>query len=48
MVLAEQTGDWVEGRCYFGFDLLNRCRLSLAADTGEETGSDDPLLARFA
>ena len=44
-VLAEQTDEWAEGRRYLGLDLLNRSRLSLVEDTGNEvnTGTDTTL-----
>ena len=44
-VLAEQTDEWAEGRRYLGLDLLNRSRLSLIEDTGNEvnTGTDTTL-----
>ncbi|MGO1410991.1 MULTISPECIES: IS256 family transposase [unclassified Microbacterium] len=47
-VLAEQTNEWAEGRRYLGLDLLGRCRLSLVPDTGEETNTNDPVLALSA
>ena len=47
-VLAEQTDEWAEGRRYLGRELLNRCRLSLVPDTGEEIDTEDPDLALSA
>ena len=47
-VLAEQTDEWAEGRRYLGLELVNRCRLSLVPDTGEEIDTEDPDLALSA
>ena len=46
-VLAEQTDEWAEGRRYLGLEVLTRCRLTAADDTGSEV-NPDPLTALTA
>jgi putative transposase len=43
-VLAEQHDEWVEGRRYFGLDVLQRSRLTLITNTAEKETSQ-PLTA---
>ncbi len=43
-VLAEQHDEWIEGRRYFGLDVLQRSRLSLITNTAEKEPSE-PLPA---
>ena len=35
-VLAEQHDEWIEGRRYFGLDILNRCRATTANNHQQE------------
>jgi putative transposase len=42
-VLAEQHDEWIEGRRYFGLDVLQRSRLTLSTHAGEEV--NQPLTA---
>jgi transposase-like protein len=43
-VLAEQHDEWIEGRRYFGLDVLQRSRLTLITNTAENQTSE-PLTA---
>ena len=44
-VLAEQTDEWAEGRRYLGLEVLARCRLTTASNTGSEVDTEtDPAL----
>ncbi|GAB2620671.1 hypothetical protein Aab01nite_35160 [Paractinoplanes abujensis] len=40
-MLAEQTDEWAEGRCYMGLDLLRKARL-LPVATSQDTEPDQP------
>jgi len=42
-VLAEQSDEWAEGRRYFGFEVLARCRLT-ALDPSDVPRTDLPAL----
>ena len=49
-VLAEQHDEWIEGRRYFGLDVLARSRVTLAstndaAETGTKEVTGEPLTA---
>ena len=43
-VLAEQHDEWIEGRRYFGLDVLQRARLTLITNTAKNQPSE-PLTA---
>lgn len=40
-VLAEQNGEWAEGRRYLGLDVLARCRITIVPDTEPQIGGDN-------
>ncbi|WP_336705515.1 IS256 family transposase [Micrococcus terreus] len=42
-VLAEQTDEWAEGRRYLGLEVLARCRLTTASNTGSEVDTETDL-----
>lgn len=45
-VLAEWADERAEGRSYPGLDLLARCRLTIAPDTGDQAVTSEVLHAR--
>jgi putative transposase len=44
-VLAEQHDEWIEGRRYFGLDVLNRSRANLADKPTDQQATPPALTA---